>query len=102
MDQRENELGFSMEDDSAQVIWWCQFRPTSQIGTDLKAAFNLVARSAPYEERRDLKVLFECRPYELGWLLYAFAARAGQPFPAVAEKHSRPTAMAHSVVSGKY
>ncbi len=25
----------------------------------------------------DLKVLFECRPYELGWLLYAFAGRDG-------------------------
>jgi hypothetical protein len=28
------------------------------------------------ETFEDLKVLFECRPYELGWLLYAFAGRA--------------------------
>jgi hypothetical protein len=26
----------------------------------------------------DLKIKFECRPYELGWLLYAFANRGGR------------------------
>jgi hypothetical protein len=24
---------------------------------------------------RQLKIRYECRPYELGWLLYAFAGR---------------------------
>lgn len=28
------------------------------------------------ESADDLKIRFECRPYELGWLLYAFAARS--------------------------
>jgi hypothetical protein len=73
----ENELGFNMEDDSAQVIWRCQFRSASQVKTYLKAAFNLGGGDKPYEAKKDLKVLFECRPYELGWLLYAFAGRAG-------------------------
>jgi hypothetical protein len=98
----ENELGFNMEDNSAQVIWRCQFRPTSQITTYLKAAFKTASKNTRYQERKDLQVLFECRPYELGWLLYAFAARGGQPSPAVAEKHSGAIAMSQSVVSGKY
>jgi hypothetical protein len=74
----ENELGFNMEDESAQVIWRCQYRRTSQIKTYLKAAFDRRSTSAPFEARKDLEVLFECRPYELGWLLYAFAGRTGK------------------------
>jgi hypothetical protein len=27
---------------------------------------------------RHMDILHECRPYELGWLLYAFAGRAGK------------------------
>ena len=78
----ENELGFNMEDDAAQVVWRCQYRPTSQVKTYLKAALNLSSEDQPYEAKKDLKVLFECRPYELGWLFYAFASRAGQASPA--------------------
>jgi hypothetical protein len=26
---------------------------------------------------RSMDILWECRPYHLGWLLYAFAGRAG-------------------------
>jgi hypothetical protein len=74
----ENELGFNMEDDAIQVIWRCQYRSTSQIKTYLKAALNLGDAARPYEAKKDLKVLYECRPYELGWLLYAFAARSGK------------------------
>jgi hypothetical protein len=77
--QAQNELGFDMEDDSAQVIWRCQFRPASQVRTYLKAAWGGWSTEKPYEAKKDLKVLFECRPYELGWLLYAFAGRTGQP-----------------------
>jgi hypothetical protein len=72
-----NELGFNMEDDEAGVIWRCQYRPTSQVKTYLKAALSRGDSAKPYEAKKDLKVLFECRPYELGWLLYAFGARAG-------------------------
>ena len=61
-----------------QVIWRCQYRPTSQVKTYLKAAFSGEDAAKPYEAKKDLKVLFECRPYELGWLLYAFASRAGK------------------------
>jgi hypothetical protein len=75
----ENELGCNMEDDSAQVIWRCQYRSASQVKTYLKAALNLGDATKPYEAKKDVKVLFECRPYELGWLLYALAARSCKP-----------------------
>ena len=73
-----NELGFNMEDEDAGVIWRCQYRPTSQLKTYLKAAFSGEDAAKAYEAKKDLKVLYECRPYELGWLLYAFASRAGK------------------------
>lgn len=94
-----NELGFNMEDDEAQVIWRCQYRPTSQLKTYLKAAFSGGDAAKPYEAKKDLKVLFECRPYELGWLLYAFAARAGQPVRAVSD--AQTIALSQGVVAGK-
>ncbi len=97
----DNELGFNMEDDSAHVIWRCQYRPTSQIKTYLKAAFNRGSASTPYLAKKDLMVLFECRPYELGWLLYAFATRAGQSVPLTVEKHSKRIAIGQGVLSGK-
>lgn len=84
----KNELGFNMEDDSAEVIWRCQYRTASQVKTYLKAALNLGGAVKPYQAKNDLKVLFECRPYELGWLLYAFAARTGQTPPTDTEKDS--------------
>jgi len=94
----ENELHFNMEDDSAHVIWRCQYRPESQIRTYLKAAFSRKNAGAPYEPKKDLKVLFECRPYELGWLLYAFATKTGQVVPAVGENS---IAAAQGVLAGK-
>jgi hypothetical protein len=80
----ENEIGFEMEDDASQVIWRCQYRSTSQLKTYLKAVLhaNLGSADKFYKAKKDLKVLFECRPYELGWLLYAFAGRAGENAPS--------------------
>jgi hypothetical protein len=75
----ENELGLNMKDDSAAVIWRCQYRSASPVKTYLKAALNMGDAAKPYQAKKDLKVLFECRPYELGWLLYAFANRTAKP-----------------------
>ena len=66
-----------------------------------ESGFPSAERRQPYEAKKNLKVLFECRPYELGWLLYAFAARAGQSAPTMAEKHSNRIAIAQDVFSGK-
>ena len=100
-----NELELNMEDDAAQVIWRCQYRPTSQVKTYLKAALNLGSKGRPYEAKKDLKVLHECRPYELGWLLYAFATRTGQPSSASGRRSGVSNSnidRAQTVVSGKH
>jgi hypothetical protein len=71
----QNELGFDMEDSSENVIWRCIFRSKRSLGTYVKANFGLYSDEVENQRGEDLKVLFECRPYELGWLLYAFAGR---------------------------
>lgn len=71
----KNELDTNMEDASCDVIWRCIFRTRRPMGKYLKAAFGHYSDAVQHEGREDLKVLFECRPYELGWMLYAFANR---------------------------
>jgi hypothetical protein len=67
----DNELGVDMQDDSANVVWRCieRTRPRRAWNT----VVNLATRREDRETREGLRVLHECRPYELGWLLYAFA-----------------------------
>ena len=70
----ENELGFDMEDVSANVIWRSIYQPTFK--KLWNAALNAgMGREETQSCSDDLRILFECRPYELGWLLYAFAGR---------------------------
>ena len=70
-----NELEFDMEDDSRKLIWRCIFRARRSLKRYLKAGFGFQTEATQHENPTDLKVLYECRPYELGWLLYAFADR---------------------------
>ena len=70
----DNELSFDMEDNQANLIWRCMFRP------GLGRYWDMTLGRTPYGQqlsRNAVRVLFECRPYELGWLLYAFAGRSG-------------------------
>ncbi|MGA8736016.1 MAG: hypothetical protein WB558_19015 [Terriglobales bacterium] len=65
-----NELQQSLEDKSASLVWRC-IRPA-------KSTSNLGRLSIMVGQERTggtLRILHECRPYELGWLLYAFAGR---------------------------
>ena len=65
-----NELQQSLEDKSASLVWRC-------IGP-AKSSSNLGRLSALLGQEGTagtLRILHECRPYELGWLLYAFAGR---------------------------
>jgi hypothetical protein len=73
----QNELNFDMEDASAGVVWRCIERSRRSLGRYLK----LGCHSRPIQESRaeQLAVFYECRPYELGWLLYAFAPKMGKP-----------------------
>lgn len=64
---QRNELAVNMEDASANVIWRC-------IGQTKLRRFTGALLGARQNSRPDgLSVLFECRPYELGWLLYGLA-----------------------------
>jgi hypothetical protein len=73
-----NELGYNMEDQANGVIWRCIFRSRRSLGRYLRAPLGRPAGAIQHESPEDLKILFECRPYELGWLLYAFAGRTRQ------------------------
>jgi len=68
---RDNELATDMEDSSANIVWRAIYRSTPW--RVLSTATALLAQRDDVESRRGLKVMAECRPYELGWLLYAFA-----------------------------
>ncbi len=62
-----NELSINMEDASASVIWRCIQQSTLK---RYSGAILRTQRSGRHLGASGLRVLFECRPYELGWLLY--------------------------------
>jgi hypothetical protein len=66
-----NELDFNLMDTSQNVIWRSFYREKYKNYYDEVLA--LIRFSANKRDHNDLKILFECRPYHLGWLLYAFA-----------------------------
>jgi hypothetical protein len=68
-----NELKFDMENGALNLIWRCIFRNRRSLGRYLKAGYGSFKRAVQQANPAELKVLYECRPYELGWLLYAFA-----------------------------
>jgi hypothetical protein len=81
-----NELGVDMRDDSESLVWRSIFRPISRKYWNV-ATRLLAVRKHP-KSHDDLSVLFECRPYELGFLLYAFADKDTQLSSIRAGKHS--------------
>jgi len=70
----ENELNQDLVDTEVGVAWRCIQPPKS---TAYAASIRGLISKRPTRGR--LEILYECRPYELGWLLYAFA----QPTPAM-------------------
>jgi hypothetical protein len=75
-----NELHREMRDFSHNLVWR-RIHPLPQSSMKLDA---LLAHLRMYRDasKRPMAVLYECRPYELGWLLYAFATRAAENSPA--------------------
>ena len=68
-----NELGRDMVDPALNLIWRCIYLGPAAAYVDAFLRFwNF--RRGPVSPR-SLKIRYECRPYELGWLLYAFAGR---------------------------
>ncbi|MGC2639257.1 MAG: hypothetical protein WA294_18880 [Acidobacteriaceae bacterium] len=67
-----NELRRNFVEPSLGLVWRCIYLRPLDSYTDAALRF-LRLRSGAADVR--LKVRYECRPYELGWLLYAFAGR---------------------------
>jgi hypothetical protein len=63
-----NELKQDLEDVAAGVVWRC-IRPAN--AASYRARFCTLVGKQP--DLTTAEIVFECRPYELGWLLYAHA-----------------------------
>jgi len=72
-----NELGEDMRDLSRNLVWRCIY-PRQTHSKYLNVVRSLLRLPAGTPSTADLRVLYEDRPYELGWLLYAFG-RFGLP-----------------------
>jgi len=68
-----NELQRDFVEPSLGLVWRSIYLDSMDAYTDATLRF-LRLRSGTADSRR-LKVRYECRPYELGWLLYAFAEK---------------------------
>lgn len=68
-----NELNVDMRDQNQPVIWRCFYQ--SKVRTYSNEMLGLAGLPGT---PAGLKVKHECRPYELGWLLYAWAGRTGR------------------------
>jgi hypothetical protein len=66
-----NELGEDMRDMSQGLIWRCIY-PQQKHSKYSNILRSLAGMPSGTPATRDLKILYEDRPYELGWLLYAF------------------------------
>jgi len=69
-----NELEEDVRDASANVIWGGVYRNDSLRYVD--SAFELLSAREDSRTHKDLVLLSECRPYQLGWLLYAWAGES--------------------------
>lgn len=67
-----NELGADMRDSAHNLIWRC-LRPENSRTKYRDMALSLIRPPKEDAPVGPLAILHEDRPYELGWLLYAFA-----------------------------
>ena len=95
-----NELGFNLEDGASKLVWRCIYRSRRSLGRYLNTALGRSSEQIQHERPEDLNVLFECRPYELGWLLYAFAGRAEHEASVGSEGLHGAKAVLHGVALG--
>jgi hypothetical protein len=66
-----NELGEDMRDLSTNLIWRCIY-PEQKYGKYWNVLRSLLGMHSAEFSAAELKILHEDRPYELGWLLFAF------------------------------
>jgi hypothetical protein len=67
-----NELGIDMRDSAHDLIWRC-ILPGNKQRKYWEMAMSIVRSPNQDIPVRSLKILYEQRPYELGWLLFALA-----------------------------
>jgi hypothetical protein len=67
-----NELNVDMRDDRENLIWRCILPRNSQTKY-WEMALSVVRSRNEHAQVRSLKILYEQRPYEFGWLLFALA-----------------------------
>ena len=72
-----NELGVDMRDLKQSLIWRC-IRPEVSQKKYWEIASSLLRSKSQEGPVGSLKVLYEQRPYEFGWLLFAFARHADE------------------------
>jgi hypothetical protein len=68
-----NELHRDFVEPSLGLVWRCIYLDPTRAYAD--AAMRFVNLCDGAADPRRLKIRHECRPYELGWMLYAFAGR---------------------------
>jgi hypothetical protein len=71
----DNEMALDLRDTSSNLVWRSAYRRNAA-GTYVKELADFLRGAHGPVPTRDLAVKRECRPYELGWLLYAFAGRS--------------------------
>lgn len=69
----KNELHRDFVEPSPGLVWRSIYLDSIQAYTDAAMRFLRLRTGTVKAEK--LKVRYECRPYELGWLLYAFAGQ---------------------------
>ena len=67
-----NELNVDMRDSTENLIWRCILPRNSQ-SKYWEMALNIIRSPNEHAQVRSLKILYEQRPYEFGWLLFALA-----------------------------
>jgi hypothetical protein len=75
---RANEVGVTMVDPERRLVWRSVERTgaSGRLGRALSHVWPVSRTQATLDGGRSLRVNFECRSYELGWGLWAFAGRA--------------------------
>lgn len=74
----DNEIGLDLISPTDHMIWRSLRRPKMRLRLEeILSRFHRKHVAVPPD---DLTVLYECRPYHLGWLLYALAGRGKEVF----------------------
>jgi hypothetical protein len=73
----DNELRADMRDRPNSIIWRC-ILPKSRVSKYSDTFLSILRSPEENAPVRQLEILFEDRPYELGWLLFAFTRNSAR------------------------